>query len=396
MKTAKLLAAALCVPFLGIDAAVASTGWLEGSRQAGLQDVPPPAPLPPVPVPVEPAPIEPAPIEPAPAEPIPDPAQDPQQEPPQPPVEPPAEKPPAEKPPTEQPPTENPPVETPPAVDPPVVDPPVVDPAAVDRVAPAPAPEKPAGGADAREGVVPAPDESLLPSAAEPASVVAILTRLTDPVAYLDAEARAEKTLFHWEKKHELREGDGWRQGVAGLSEIYFLDDASNIRCFGETHAFLSATQTEHRLKLHAVRRLLVEARTIPVVLDLPGGTTVTFSDTVLRFELDDRDHRWHIKNDGPGEVRLAGPLLPPGTAAVAAGHELDLPRLVAAPGDAPPTPSNSTRDVWAGRVVETTGDIRTIRRSNEIEFEGSGTASVGGARIVLNGSRVRVWKPRD
>lgn len=254
---------------------------------------------------------------------------------------------------------------------------------------PAPAPPRDAAAAE------PPPAPIVPPTEFEPAPIAAILTRLTDPVAYLDAEAKAETFLFHWEKKRDLRPGDGFRQGVAGLSELYFPLDSANVRCFGETHAFLVPTDGEHRLRLHAVRRLLVEARLTPFVLELDGGTTLTFSETVLRFELDDRNHRWIVQNDGPGEVRLAGPVLPPMTAAVAAGQRVEIPRIVAPEIDAPASLANATRDVWDGKTVATHGEVRVTRRSSEIEFEGSGVVSVGGARLVLDHSRVRVWKPR-
>ncbi len=230
-----------------------------------------------------------------------------------------------------------------------------------------------------------------------PAEPIAFVTRLTDPVAVLDAEAEAELPLFHWEKKHGLRLYDGLRQGVAGVSEVFFPDDYTTLRFFGENHFFITESGAKgHRLEFEAIRRVRVEARATPIVLLLPGGTTITCESTILNVSLDERDHRYIVKNDGPGDVHLEGPILPPEAASVPAGNEVQIPIVQdAKTADLDGSDAQVTRDAWAGHSLELQGDVAVTRHTNELELTGSGTARVGGARIVVNGSRVIISKPR-
>jgi hypothetical protein len=271
------------------------------------------------------------------------------------------------------------------------------EPTPTEAAPPTPAPPTPAPEAAAPQArdaePVSAPRES---APATPSLPPAILTRLTDPVAFLDGESKSEKVLFHWEKKHELRFGDGFRQGVAGVSELYFPADHCQIRAHGDTHAFLvDSGADEHRLRVYTARRVRVEARETPVVLELEGGVTITLAQTIMALALDERDHRWWLKNEGRGEIRVEAPRLPLGAASVPSGNELTLPLLRDEETATLGAPAAAAREVWDGHTIETVGEVTTTRRSNEIEFSGSGTARVGGARIVIEGSSVRVWKPR-
>lgn len=230
-----------------------------------------------------------------------------------------------------------------------------------------------------------------------PAEPVAILTRLADPVAALDAETRVEKPLFHWEKTFGLRVGDGLRQGVAAISEIFFPDDLSEIRCFGATHWFLDSVKGEnggaqHRIRVLELRRMRIDARKAETVLALPGGTQLKFATTVLQLGLDERNHRYQIKNDGPGEVRIEGPIVPLAGGSLLAGQVVQIP-LVLDPTTAA-TPGK-VADSWSGLSLDLPESVRGQRQGDSLELEGTGVARVGGARIVLNGHPVRVYKPR-
>lgn len=253
---------------------------------------------------------------------------------------------------------------------------------------------------DARDAI-PTPsvrEEKPAPAAQDlPLAPVAVLTRLADPVAALDAETRVEKLLFHWEKTFGLRVGDGLRQGVAAIAEIFFPDDLSEIRCFGSTHLFLEEVKDadgnpRHLIRVIELRRMRIDSRKTPKRLSLPGGTTITFSKTVVQLALDERDHRYHVKNDGPGEVRLEGPIVPLSGASVLAGHEVQIPLVVDA---ATAMTQGRVGDSWAGRSLELDASVRAVRQGESLELTGTGVARVGGARIVLNGSPVRVYKPR-
>lgn len=230
-----------------------------------------------------------------------------------------------------------------------------------------------------------------------PPEPVAILTRFADPVAALDAETRVEKPLFHWEKTYGLRVGDGLRQGVAAISEIFFPDDLSEIRSFGATHCFLDSVKGEnggaqHRIRVLELRRMRIDARKAETVLALPGGTQLKFKTTVLQLGLDERNHRYQIKNDGPGEVRIDGPIVPLSGGSLLAGQVVQIP-LVLDPETAG-TPGK-VADSWAGLSLDLPESIRGQRQGDSLELEGTGVARVGGARIVLNGHPVRVYKPR-
>jgi hypothetical protein len=327
---------------------------------AARQDVPPsppappPAPVEPVdPVPQVPPPVEPVPQVPPPVEPVP---QDPAPVAPAPPAEPAA---PGEVPPT--------------AGD-------------VGNAAP-PAGEPPVA-APAVEG-----GEATASSVEAVAQEVARLTRLTDPVALLDGEARAEKPLFHWEKTAAMRVGDGLRQGVAGVSELLF-PDFTELRINGATQVVIVASGADgHRLAFRELRRLRLESREIPLVLELPGETILTCQGTVAMIALEEFDHRFLLRNAGPGSIAIAGPRIPLGSATLAAGETVRLPMPLARPEAGAGAPR---RDAWAGYSLLADPALRVAPRGDEIVFEGSGVATIGGARIVVSGVPVRVYRPRN
>src|SRR6185436_10382756 len=98
---------------------------------------------------------------------------------------------------------------------------------------------------------------------------------------------------------------------------------------------------------------------------------------------------RYILTNDGPSEVQLAGPVLPPESAALPAGNQVEIPLVLDAATADSESKTPGTRDAWAGRTLELAEGVRAARRTNELELEGTGVARVGGARIVVNGTRV-------
>lgn len=237
-----------------------------------------------------------------------------------------------------------------------------------------------------------APAEPVLPAGMP----VARLTRLADPVAWLDGEARAERVLFFWNKAAPLRVGDGVRTGAAGIAELYYPDDQTEIRLFGEALIRLGpVTANERLLDVVALRRAFANLRGPETVWKLPGGTEVRAADTVVRLELDEFDRRWRIRNAGPGEVRVKGPVTPIEFAAVPAGHEVAIPLVESAPR-AVTADSQETLEHWEGQVVRLGPGVRSSKRDERLVLEGAGLARVGGARIVVrDGRAVTLRKPR-
>ncbi len=251
----------------------------------------------------------------------------------------------------------------------------------------------------------------LVPAAPEKpdrAGTVARVTRIADPVAALDTQARDERMLFHWDKSASIVVGDGVRQGVAGISELFFFDDKSLVRSFGEATMFVTAADDQrHVIRADACARLAVESKEIPLTIELPGGTVLEAKQTFFRVQLDDLGRKWLIRNAGGGEIKVSGVVPPAGTPTIAAGHEMSIPVPVA-PGDpvaqaagatdpANPSPGSAggTVDVWRGSTIRLGPGLHATKKDEDLELEGPGVAQVGGARLVLeDGSRVTVWRP--
>ncbi|MBI4880100.1 MAG: hypothetical protein HY812_10655 [Planctomycetes bacterium] len=225
-----------------------------------------------------------------------------------------------------------------------------------------------------------------------PAGQIALLTRLADPVAFLDAESQAERTLFHWDKGAPLRAGDGLRQGVAGCSQVFFLDDRAEARFYGQTHLIVEADDAGgHVLLLRDLRCAVFDLKTAATRVLLPGGTEVSGRGTWFRVIKDDVNGRYVIRNAGPAELSLAGPVLPPGAAGVPAGHEVEIPAV-----EAEPPPDKQVVDVWEGKVLRLDRGVLPTRVGADLFLEGEGLARVGGARIrLIEGGRTRIFRPR-
>lgn len=221
---------------------------------------------------------------------------------------------------------------------------------------------------------------------------IARLIRLTDPVAKLDGRARAESMLFHWDKETSLRRGDGLRQGVHAASELYFPSDRSVLRLSGETHLVVGLDEGGgRRIDVTDLRRLQADVRDEAITLRLPGGTDVTARGTWFRVTLDPLDRRYVIRNAGPGEVVIGGPVTPLREASVLPGHEVEIP-IVQGAGRASEPPSES----WEGLRLELTDDVRVERTATGLRLAGTGTARVGGARLhVRPGQAIHVRHPR-
>ena len=235
-----------------------------------------------------------------------------------------------------------------------------------------------------------------------PPDTVARLTRLADPVAFLDSEARVEKTLFHWEKSAYMRVGDGARQGVAGFGEIYFLSDGTEIRMFGECHLTIRSSQDGHHLvQFQDLTRSVFDMGTDQTRIELPGGTVVTGSKTWLRLGKDEMNTAWIIRNAGPSGVVVSGSVLPIGDATVDAGEQVKI--LLPAPEhellDAAEKadPGLETQDRWEGRMIHLGQGVEATKTDTDLILSGEGLARVGGARIRLpeGGRRIRMWRAR-
>lgn len=220
---------------------------------------------------------------------------------------------------------------------------------------------------------------------------VARLTRLSDPVAYLDGEARAESTLFHWDKSRLVRVGDGIRQGPAAIAEVFFNDDQSELRFFGDTHMIVEESDEAKRtLRFHSLRRALVDLKSIETRLLLPGDATIRGSDTWLRITLDEFDRRYIVKNAGPGVVTVEAPAMPQGKLTLTAGRVVEI-TIAVPPRDAAP------EDYWNGYRVRLDDGVRRVDRGEVLELEGQGVAQVGGAKIRLESGRTaKIWRPRQ
>lgn len=229
-----------------------------------------------------------------------------------------------------------------------------------------------------------------------PAPSVATLTRHADPVAYLDGETREQRILFFWDKMVGLRVGDGLRQGVAGISDLHFHDDMSELRLYGQTHAIVEAATPEaHVIRVLDLRRALIHSRAARLELHLPGGTVLTATETVFRLSLDELDRRWVVQNSGPGEVRVNGPVVVPDVAAITAGMTTQIPLLEQPPAENG-GPVLETVDAWQGRTIRLGPGVESTKNEGQLELGGEGVAKVGGARIrVMNGRTTTVWKPR-
>ena len=230
----------------------------------------------------------------------------------------------------------------------------------------------------------PAP-ASRAPEVAPPTEApIARLTRLTDPVARLDGRARAEEMLFHWDKSADLRRGDGLRQGVHADSEIYFVDDRSVVRVLGEAELRVGRTASGARtLDVVEMRSFQVKVRERPLVIRLPGDTEVTATGTWFRVTLDPLDRRHVIRNAGPGEVTVKGPVTPVREGGVLPGHEVEIPLVVD-----PPSVLGVHDDAWAGARIEVPDGVRSEMNQSRLILSGSGVARVGGARLKIQPGR--------
>lgn len=222
---------------------------------------------------------------------------------------------------------------------------------------------------------------------------VARLTRLADPVALLDGEARVEKMLFYWEKSAMLRVGDGVRQGVAGFSEVFFPDDRSEIRSYGETHLTIEPGDSRlHVVRFQDLSRTIVELRDVRTRLLLPGGTTLEAENTWIRVGRNELGGSLIIRNAGPSDVHIEGPVVPVGVAALAAGHEVRIPLV-----EKSPVPAEDEQvDTWENRLIRLGPGVQSTKTDMDLHLDGEGFARVGGARIrIPPGGSMRVWRPR-
>lgn len=221
------------------------------------------------------------------------------------------------------------------------------------------------------------------------------LTRLADPVAWLDAEARTERHLFFFDKRADLRVGDGVRQGVAGLSELAF-EDYLRLRLFGDTEVWLeSEAATAHVLRFVRVHRAAIDVPAgSTATIQLPGGYALTATDTWFRVAVDELGRRYEVKNAGPGEVRVVGPTVPDGAAAVAAGGETEL-TMVEEPAAVAARAVSRPGDVFEGLAVRLQDGQESVREGDALVVRGAGTARIGGARVrIPAGAALRVRRP--
>ncbi len=219
---------------------------------------------------------------------------------------------------------------------------------------------------------------------------VARLTRLGDPVAYLDGEARAESTLFHWDKSRLVRVGDGVRQGPAGIGEVFFLDDQSEVRLFGAAHMTVEATDESQRtLRFLSVRRAVIDLKGLETRILLPGETTIRGNGTWLRITRDEFDRRYIVKNAGPGPVTVEAAALPQGKLTLTPGRVVEVTITVPSRVDGPD-------DFWNGYRIRLDDGVRLVDRGDVLVLEGEGVAHVGGAKIrVESGRTAKIWRPR-
>ncbi|MBK6941141.1 MAG: hypothetical protein IPH13_13245 [Planctomycetes bacterium] len=222
---------------------------------------------------------------------------------------------------------------------------------------------------------------------------VARLTRIADPVAKLSGEARSERMLFHWNKFADLMNGDGARQGDAGISEVTFTSDLSTVRMFGATQFSLERA-LDGRLEMHfdELHRLVVSARDEGLRVVLDDGTTLDAGGTWLRVTRDELDRRYVIRNGGPFDLEVSGSTHLRDVAVLRAGESVEIPitRDSAAIGE-----SGVRADVWQGMVVRAEAGVDRGEAAGQLVLSGEGTAEVGGAKIVLTGQRVLVRRPR-
>ncbi|MFG0319571.1 MAG: hypothetical protein ACF8XB_20030 [Planctomycetota bacterium JB042] len=221
---------------------------------------------------------------------------------------------------------------------------------------------------------------------------IARLTRHTDPVAKLDGLARSEVRLFHWDKVASLRRGDGLRQGPHGQSEVFFLSDRSLIKCSGETWLTVGLdAQGRRTVEANELRRLHLDLRTEPLTLRLPGGAELEARETTFRVTLDPLDRRHVVRNAGPGDVVVRGPVTPLGEGAVRPGHEVEIPIVREAVVEAPPADAD-----WEGVPLRLDAEVRAEPTADGVRIEGTGTARLRGARIhVSPGHAIHVRRPR-
>lgn len=236
---------------------------------------------------------------------------------------------------------------------------------------------------------------SLLPVESSRSVPVARLTRLSDPVAWLDGEAQAERPLFHFDKVAVLVAGDGLRQGPHGSSELALTRVFGTIRHFGETRLFVDpADGGGVMLRYEKLRRLHVQSAAAGLTLALPGGTRLR-ADSAANFQvaMDEFDRRITIRNAGPAEIRIDGPRRPGQVAAVAAGESVELP-LLAGALESPALAAGRTWR-WQGREVRAEPTLSIVEGGDGLVLSGMGTAVIGGARIRLPaGTSARVWTP--
>jgi len=234
-----------------------------------------------------------------------------------------------------------------------------------------------------------APVQDVAPPTEAP---IARLTRLTDPVARLDGRARAEETLFYWDKSADLRRGDGVRQGVHGDSEVLFLSDLTVVRVTGEAELRVGKDASGDR-KVHVteMRGFQAKVRDEPLTFLLPGGTEVTARNTWFRLKLDELDRRHVIRNAGPGEVIVKGPVTPVEEGAVLPGHQVAIPVVTD-----PPSVTGVDDDGWSGARLEVPVGIRSETNNESLILSGSGVARVGGARLKIHpGRSLEIRRPQ-
>lgn len=222
---------------------------------------------------------------------------------------------------------------------------------------------------------------------------VARLTRIADPVAKLSGEGRSERMLFHWNKFADLMNGDGARQGDAGISEITLTSDLSTVRMFGATQFALErALDGRLEMRFEELHRLVVSARDEGLRVVLDDGTTLDAGGTWLRVTRDELDRRYVIRNGGPFDLEVSGSTHLRDVAVLRAGESVEIPitRDAAAIGE-----SGVRADVWQGMVVRAEAGVDRGEAAGQLVLSGEGTAEVGGAKIVLTGQRVLVRRPR-
>jgi len=221
------------------------------------------------------------------------------------------------------------------------------------------------------------------------------LTRLVDPVAWLDAEARAERHLYFYDKVADLEVGDGVRQGVAGTSELFF-SDFTQVRQYGETRMWIERkTPTESTLRYEQADTLLVDVPAgSTLTVRLPGGYVMIASDLWFRVELGDMSREFQVKNSGPGELRVTGPTNADAAAALPPGNTVSLP-IVEDPAAVRYRQDSRPRDVFAGLPVRLDSEQTSERSADGLWVRGAGTARIGGARIHLPpGEAIRLRRP--